>query len=76
MQTERKQPEENVKETLHTAILESLKAFEPPEKLTVSQWADKYRMLSKEETSRPGMWDTSSVPYMKFIMDCFSNETI
>lgn len=76
MQTERKQPGENVKETLHAAIQDSLKVFEPPEKLTVSQWADKYRMLSKEETSRPGMWDTSSVPYMKFIMDCFSNETI
>ena len=67
---------ENVRDTLRWAIAESLKVFEPPEKLTVSQWADKYRMLSKEETSRPGMWDTSSVPYMKFIMDAFSDETL
>jgi len=48
----------------------------PPEKLTVSEWADKYRLLSSEETSKPGQWDTNSVPYMRFIMDCFCNDEI
>lgn len=51
-------------------------AFMPPEKLTVSEWADKYRVLSSEETSRPGNWDTNTVPYMRFIMDCFNDDQI
>lgn len=67
---------ESVRITLRQAIQRALLAFEPPEKLTVSEWADKYRNMSSEETSRPGMWDTDSVPYMKFIMDCFAQDRI
>lgn len=66
----------SVKETLQAAIDRALLSFEPPEHLTVSEWADRYRNMSSEETSRPGMWDTDSVPYMKFIMDCFSQDRI
>ena len=76
MPTAKSQSVESVRQTLRDAIKESLKIFTPPERITVSEWADRYRSLSKEETSRPGMWDTSSVPYMKKIMDCFSEETI
>ena len=66
----------SVRDTLKMAISRSLRAFEPPEHLTVSEWADRYRNMSSEETSRPGMWDTDSVPYMKFIMDCFAQDRI
>lgn len=66
----------SVEQTLQRAIKRSLLAFLPPEKLTVSEWADKNRMLSSEETSRPGQWDTDMVPYMRFIMDCFNDERI
>ena len=76
MPTAKSQSVESVRQTLRDAIKEALKIFTPPERITVSEWADRYRSLSKEETSRPGMWDTSSVPYMKKIMDCFSEETI
>lgn len=48
----------------------------PPEKMTVSEWADKNRVLSSEETSRPGNWDTNMVPYMRFVMDCFNDDQI
>lgn len=65
-----------VKDTLEAALTNALQAFEPPEHLTVSEWADRYRNMSSEETSRPGMWDTEAVPYMKFIMDCFSRDRI
>lgn len=50
--------------------------FTPPEHLSVTEWADKYRIMSSEETSRPGAWDTNTVPYMKFIMDCFCSDSI
>ena len=76
MPTAKSQSVESVRQTLRDAVKEALKIFTPPERITVSEWADRYRSLSKEETSRPGMLDTSSVPYMKKIMDCFSEETI
>lgn len=65
-----------MEETLNRAIVNSLEAFRPPEHITVSEWADKYRMLSSEETSRPGMWNTADFPYTRFIMDCFNDKTI
>lgn len=42
--------------------------------LTVSQWADKYRMVSKEHSMEPGQWRTSRTPYMKEIMDAINHD--
>lgn len=39
--------------------------FKPPEKLTLSEWADKYRILSPESSSEAGPWRTSRTPYLK-----------
>lgn len=42
----------------------------PPPKLTVSEWADKHRVLSAASgTAAPGQWRTSRTPYLKEIMD-------
>lgn len=43
---------------------------DPP--LTVSEWADKYRMLSSESSAEPGRWRTSRTPYLRAIMDAFT----
>lgn len=40
--------------------------------LNVSEWADKYRMLSTKSASEPGQWRTARTPYLKDIMDCLS----
>lgn len=40
--------------------------------LTVSEWADKYRILAKSTSGEPGHWRTSRTPYLKEIMDCLS----
>lgn len=40
--------------------------------LSVSEWADKYRILSKLTSGEPGHWKTSRTPYLKEIMDCLS----
>ena len=32
-------------------ISSALSAFRPPERLTVSEWADKYRVLSEKDTA-------------------------
>ena len=34
-------------------IANALKVLKPPEKLTVSQWADKYRILSELDSASP-----------------------
>lgn len=39
------------------------------ERLTVSQWADKYRILPKSTSSEAGRWRTSRTPYLREIMD-------
>lgn len=41
----------------------------PPPELTVSQWADQYRKLSREASSEPGQWNTDRAPYQREIMD-------
>lgn len=45
----------------------------PPPKLTVSQWADAHRVLSKESSSEPGKWNTDRAPYQREIMDAISD---
>ena len=51
----------------------TLSAFMPDERLTVSEWADKYRHLSSIAASEPGRWRTSRTPYAKEIMDKLSS---
>lgn len=48
------------------------KAAEPPSRITVAEWADRYRVLPAEETARPGPWATASVPYLAEPMRCLS----
>ncbi|MFN2327012.1 MAG: phage terminase large subunit family protein, partial [Gemmatimonadales bacterium] len=43
-----------------------------PPKLTLSEWADRYRVLSPESSADPGQWQTSRVPYLREIMDTIS----
>jgi phage terminase large subunit GpA-like protein len=44
----------------------------PDPLLTVSEWADRYRMLSPKSAAEPGRWRTSRTPYLKEIMDNLS----
>jgi phage terminase large subunit GpA-like protein len=44
----------------------------PDPLLTVSEWADRHRVLSSKASAEPGRWRTSRTPYLKAIMDCLS----
>lgn len=44
----------------------------PDPLLTVSEWADRHRMLSSKASAEPGRWRTSRTPYLREIMDCLS----
>ena len=44
----------------------------PPADVTVSQWADRHRLLSGKASSEPGPWRTDRTPYLRQIMDDLS----
>jgi len=44
----------------------------PVERITVSQWADKYRMLTSVAAPESGKYRTERTPYMRAIMDALS----
>lgn len=46
--------------------------FKPDPRLTVSEWSDKYRILTSEASAEAGRWRTDRTPYLKEIMDVLS----
>ena len=48
-------------------------ALSPPPDLTVSQWADEYRKLSRESSAESGQWRTDRAPYQREIMDAVND---
>lgn len=50
--------------------------LKPPPELTLSQWADRYRMLSAESSAEPGRWHTDKAPYQREIMDAIGDAHI
>jgi len=48
------------------------KSLLPEPMLTVSEWADENRFLSKKSSSEPGKWRTERTPYLREVMDTLS----
>ena len=59
--------------TVPEYIKKSLELLKPPEELTVSEWAGKYRFLDERSSSMPGKWKNEMTPYLVGIMDEFNN---
>ena len=47
-------------------------ALRPDPDLTISEWSDQYRVLSRVSAGEPGRWRTSRTPFLREIMDCLS----
>jgi len=60
---------EKAKNTYEEGFFLGLK---PDPLLTVSQWADTFRMLPRKSSAEPGRWRTSRTPYLREIMDSLS----
>lgn len=58
---------------LDRTYAEVLERFTPPEPLTVSEWAAKYRVLSSY-AAEPGRWHNERTPYLREIMDVMSDD--
>ena len=50
-------------------------ALLPEPDLTVSEWADEYRILDQGSSSEPGRWRTDRTPYLREIMDSLSSRS-
>tara|TARA_R100000093_G_C1941679_1_gene72399 strand:- start:14 stop:1789 length:1776 start_codon:yes stop_codon:yes gene_type:complete len=50
--------------------------IKPPPSLTISQWADKFRVLSTESSSEAGKFETTRAIFQKEIMDSINEPTI
>lgn len=55
---------------------EELHAWAPPEPMSVSQWADRFRVLPPGVTAEPGPWRTSRTPYLRQIMDVMGDHQV
>ena len=53
-----------------------MKTLKPPERMTVSEWADKNRIIPAGTSNQPGRWKTEKTPYLRGIMDAFSDDRI
>lgn len=66
------------KQKIHRKTLELFRklssTLKPPKMLTVSEWADEYRVLSSEGSAEPGKFRTDRAPYQRAIMDALSDK--
>ena len=52
------------------------RGLKPVSVMTVSEWADKNRILSTVSAREPGLWRTSRTPYLREVMDCLSANSL
>lgn len=57
---------------INPIVLGVHKGFKANPRLTVSEWSDKYRILTSESSAEAGRWRTDRTPYLKEIMDVMS----
>ena len=50
--------------------------YRPVPRITLSEWADQYRVLSRVASAEPGRWITDRAPYQRGIMDAISDPTV
>lgn len=52
------------------------RAWSLPERISVSEWAAKYRVLDARNSAEPGQWRNERTPYLMEIMDAFVDPQI
>lgn len=63
----------NLRDGYEAILMAVADAWRVPEKLTVSQWADRNRVLPSKASAEPGEWRTSRTPYLQEPMDALSD---
>lgn len=52
------------------------RVWEVPAPLRPSQWAEKYRVLTRRQSSRPGKWSNESAPALAGLMDLMAHPRV
>lgn len=61
---------------LNAVLARALSGMKPPDELTVTEWAERYRRLSSESSAEPGPWRTGRTPYLREPMDAFTDPLV
>ena len=56
--------------------MDAIRALKVPKRHPVSRWADENRILDSSVSSRPGRWKTATTPYLREIMDAFTDPEV
>jgi phage terminase large subunit GpA-like protein len=55
-------------------IARAMRAWKPPPRLSLSEWAEEFFVLSSETAAEPGRWKT--LPYQRGIMDAITDPVV
>ena len=58
------------------SFAKSFNSYTPPADLTVSEWAEANRVLSRENSAEAGPWRNARTPYLVDIMDAFTDPKV
>jgi len=61
------------REILKTVVPYAAVEWVLPIKMAVSEWSDRFRRLDVKTSAEPGQWSTARTPYLKGIMDAFTD---
>lgn len=59
---------------MEDAVARAMRAWRPPPRLSLSEWADRHFVLSAESAAEPGRWKT--LPYQRGIMDAITDPRV
>lgn len=57
-------------------VEEAVRTLFPEVRLSVDEWADRYRVLDRMTAAEPGQWRTSRTPYLRQPMQDFTNPDV
>jgi len=57
-------------------VLRSVGKFKPPEKISPSEWANKYRYLSAKASAKPGKYSTNLTPWIPGMLDAIAEPNV
>ena len=61
---------------INRLLVKLLPGMMPPDDLTVTEWAERRRRLSSESSAEPGPWRTERTPYLREVMDTFTDPKV
>ncbi len=74
--TSKKKDEKRCLTPVERTFARAFKSYKPPESLTVSEWSEKYRVLSRENSAEAGPWRNARTPYLVEVMDAFTDPKV